>query len=634
MAVAAEIPDSVVTKSPDGKITLTVSVNPELNYSVQYDGKQIIAASKLGLKFKDAAPFGGFDITNIQGWLRNSRWNDPWGRQREIEDMYWENTISLTEKKSPNRTLKIQCRVYNDGVAIRYLIDEKTVAPKDYTLEQDLTEYNFVGNPTAWATLHKGFKTSQEEFFPKTTLKEIKSDAVIGCPLVVQALPEGPYVALAEADVKTWGGQFFKVENGNIKSAVAPRNDGNGLAKSQAPDASPWRLLIIAPKAINLVDQTILMNVSTPRDSKTDWSWVKPGNASWDWWSGSNLVMNTETIKGFIDFASEMGWEYTFVDDPWYNGDTKKMGDKSNSVLKPFDKIDMDAVLKHAKAKNVRIFLWLNWLDIDRQMDEAFALYEKWGIAGVKIDFMDREDQEMIEWYDMTVKKAAKHKLLVDFHGALKPNGYRRANPNLITREGIRGNEYNKWSKLTPQHYCALPYTRLMLGPGDFTPGAFLNRYYDGPLVEGFKTAQGIGTRAHELATCLVYDSPIRCLCDAPEVYRGQPGLESFRGLPCVWDESRGVEGEIGEYFSLIRRSGNDWYYGAITDDKPRTLTLKLDFLDSGNYEATIYADTPETEKDARKISITKKSVRATDSLEVKMGREGGQTVVFKKLAE
>lgn len=627
----------IKVSSPDPRLALTVDI-ATLTYSVRYTlvNADVITPSKLGIKFRDQAPFGEFDLTDQKNRTVHDTWEYPWGRQLKYDDRFNEVTLFLTEKQEPKRTLKIQFRVYNDGVALRYLIDEKTVSNKDYVLEQDLTEFNFAGNPTAWFTTYNGFKTSQEEFFPKATLKDMQADKVIGCPVVVQT-EAGPYVALTEADVKTWGGMFFKTGGSDSKTSkvlanVAPRNDGNGLAKSSAPDASPWRIIVVAPKAIDLVDQTIVMNVSTPIDPQKDWSWVVPGCASWDWWSASNVVMNTETIKGFIDLAAEMGWRYTFVDDPWYAGDTKKMGDKSNNVLKAYDKIDMDEVLRYSKEKNVKLFLWLNWLDIDRQLDEAFALYEKWGIAGVKIDFMDREDQEMIDWYDKIVKKGAEHKLLIDFHGAFKPNGYRRSHPNLITREGIRGNEYNKWSKLTPQHYCVLPYTRLMLGPGDFTPGAFLNRYYDGPLVDGYKTAQGIGTRAHELAISLIYDSPILCLCDCAEVYKGQPGLDFYRNLPTVWDESRGVEGEVGEYFSLLRRKGDDWYYGAITDDKTRILSLKLNFLETGQYEATIYADTSETEKDARKISVETKKVSASDTLEINLNREGGQVIVFKKV--
>ncbi|GHT30625.1 alpha-glucosidase [Planctomycetales bacterium] len=624
-------------QSPNGKISVAVNTEPALTYSVQYDGKEIVSTSALGLKFKNEAPFGEFNA-KAEPRSIDKKWTYPWGRQFQYHDKANEAVITLTEKASPNRTLTVIFRAYDDGVAFRYVIAEKTLSKKEYVLEQDLTEFNFNGNPAAWFATYKDYKSSQEEFFLKKPLNSLGNGGVSNCPVVIQSAADGPYIALTEADVKTWGGLFFKQGKSDdkttrIQAAVAPRNDGNGLAKSAAPDDSPWRVIIIAKKAVELTDQTIVMNVSTSLKNYDEFAWVKPGKASWDWWSDSNNVMNTGTVKKFIDLAADNGWQYTFVDDPWYAGKKYKMGDPRNNVLKGSDDVDIEEVARYAKEKNVKLFLWLNWLDISRQMDEAFALYEKWGIGGVKIDFMDREDQEMLEWYDTTTKKAAKHHLLVDFHGALKPNGYRKYQPNLITREGVRGNEYNKWSKLTPEHYCTLPYTRLMLGPGDFTPGAMLNRHFNGPNVEGHKTAQGIGTRAHELAISVLYDSPILCLCDSPENYKENPDMvEFYRDLPTVWDSSKGLEGEIGEYFSLLRQKGNDWYYGAITNQTARTLKLPLDFLGSGQYEATIYADTPETDKDARKIAIETKTVSKTDILEVKLAAEGGQAVVFKKI--
>lgn len=416
-----------------------------------------------------------------------------------------------------------------------------------------------------------------------------------------------------------------------LQARPSPRRDGKGIALLSEPGFSPWRVLIVAPKAIDLVDQSILMNLSEPTDPKSDWSWIAPGIGTWDWWSDSNVNMSTEGTKAFIDFASEMGWQYHFLDDPWYAGKKYGMGDPRNNILTSNDDLDMEAILKHAKEKNVKLFLWLNWKDFDRQMDEALETYEKWGIAGLKIDFMDRDDQEMVEWYDQVVQKAAGHQLMINFHGAFKPTGYRRAWPNLITREGIYGNEQNKGTRMPPEHYCTLPFTRLMLGPGDFTPGAFLNRHYDGPDIRGAKTARGTGTRAHELAISMLYDSPILCMCDRPENYRGQKGLDFYRDLPTVWDESHAIEGEIGEYFSMIRRKGDLWYYAAITDGTPRTLRLPLDFLGNGEYEATIYADNAETPKDAGAIGVRKQTVQWGQILDVIMERDGGQAILFKK---
>jgi alpha-glucosidase len=613
-------------------LTLTVVSEPELSYSVQYEGKEIVVPSKLGIKLKDEEPFASFNFVT-EFLAHDNKWTYPWGRQVNYVDHYNEILITLIEKSASNRVLKLQARVYNDGLAFRYLIDEQTVNKKEYLLEQDLTEFNFSGNPTAWFTTYEGPNGYQEEYFLKNPLQSIAANNVMGCPVVVQISPEGPYVALTEADVKTWGGLFFKTGNSDdnmtrLKAVLSPRVDGNGLAKSVAPDVSPWRVFIVAPKAINLVDQTIVMNVSTPAESYDPFAWIKPGRSAWDWWSDTNKNMSTDSIKKYIDFAASQGWEYSCIDAWWY---------ANPNILKGSDKVNMEEVVQYAKDKKVRLFLWLYWDTIitEHQMDEAFSLYEKWGIAGLKIDFMNREDQEMIEWYDKAVKKAAQYKLLINFHGAFKPNGYRRSQPNLITREAIRGNEYNKWSKLTPEHYCTLPYTRLILGPADFTPGAFLNRHFDGPDIEGYSTAQGIGTRAHELAISLLYDSPILNFCDCPEVMLKEDAgcLAFYRDLPTVWDESYGVEGEIGEYFSLLRKKGDNWYYGAITNKDARTLSLPLTFLGKGQFEATIYADTPETDKDARKINIETKTVSASDTLKIKLEREGGQTIVFKKTA-
>lgn len=763
--------------SPDGKLNCTIQWNDNLSYSVSFDGRKIIGTSRLGLDFKGAEPFVELELKETKKTKANDQWEYLWGRQRFYTDHYNGLILRFQEKSGSQRPLGLEFRAYNDGIAFRYLIDEKTVGGKTYTLNADLTEYCFPGNPDAWFTDFRSARSSQEHEYPKSSLDTIFPESFIGCPLVVQSSQDGPYIALAEAELNHWGGLYFatpsertrilfesgtmkrdqaakpfdislkdigliilecdKTEDGagydhadwvdlelidasdnkkklteltplsitqgygktridrscddnplrisgqeykngfgthadgkiiirldkpyvSLRGAVgvddevkkigtvnfrvhgslkdskgqvlqaklAPRHDGNGVAVASCSDKSPWRLIIVAPKAINLLDQTILMNVSAPTDSSIDWSWLKPGSASWDWWSGG-FQMNTENLKKYVDFAAEMGFPYHLIDAPWY-GDINK---SHSSIMKGKKDVDIEELARYAKSKDVGLVLWLYWTDADRDYLKAFPYYEKLGIAGVKIDFMDRDDQEMVEWYDKIVRKAAEHKLFVDYHGAYKPTGYRRTFPNLITREGIRGNEYHKWATLSPEHYCTLPYTRLMLGPGDFTPGSFNTHFSDQPKHSDIKTAQGIGTRAHELAICMLYDSPFLCFCDAHHVYRANmdSGVEYLKRLPTVWDESRGVDGEIGQYVSMVRRKGNDWYYAAITDKNSRTLTLSLDFLDSGEYEAMIYADNDETKKDPRKISISKRTVKKSDKLNVRMIREGGQTIVFQK---
>jgi alpha-glucosidase len=290
----------------------------------------------------------------------------------------------------------------------------------------------------------------------------------------------------------------------------------------------------------------------------------------------------------------------------------------------------MPELLRFAKDRGVRLWLWLHWSHADKQYEEAFALYEKWGIAGVKIDFMQRDDQEMVNWYHKIVKKAAEHHLLVNFHGAYKPTGFRRTYPNLMTREGVLGNEYNKWSKrVTPEHNCTLPFTRMLAGPMDYTPGGFLNRSKD-KFKTNVKPTQVMGTRCHELAKFVIYDSPLRCVCDNPSNYENQPGLEFLRVVPTVWDDTKVLNGEVGKYITMARRSGQSWFIGAMTDCQERTLEIKLNFLGRGKYAAHIFADAPDSGENAEKLVEDKRVVTAKDKLTVKMASGGGFAVYLK----
>jgi alpha-glucosidase len=266
--------------------------------------------------------------------------------------------------------------------------------------------------------------------------------------------------------------------------------------------------------------------------------------------------MDTATLKEYIQLAADMGFSYQLVDWKWYGDKPLENPDLDITTVEP--EVDMPELLRFAKERNVKLVLWLHWTHVDKQYEEAFALYEKWGVAGVKIDFMQRDDQEMVNWYQKIVKKAAEHHLLVNFHGAYKPTGFRRTYPNLITREGVLGNEFNKWSRrVTPEHNCTLPFTRMLAGPMDFTPGGFLNRSR-AKFRTNVKPTEVMGTRCHQLAMFVVYDSPLCCVCDHPRNYKGQPGLEFLRVVPTVWDDTKVINGEVGKYITMARQTGRD----------------------------------------------------------------------------
>ena len=414
---------------------------------------------------------------------------------------------------------------------------------------------------------------------------------------------------------------------------LAPRLDGKGLVLTKGERHSPWRLFLTGENELALVTNEMILNCASPCELE-DTSWIKAGRCTWNWWSDWNRNLCTESIKKEIDFASRHGWEYSTVDDPWYS---PHMGRVGNNVMKGQEgKVDLEEITRYAKEKGVKLILWMHWADINRMMEEAFAYYEKLGsIGGMKIDFMNRDDQEMVNWYEKTVKAAAKHHLIVNFHGSYKPSGFARTFPNQITSEGVKGNEASKWGHdITPKLLASYPFTRYIQGPADLTPGGFLNRQ-----PENFKPTsptQVIGTRAHELALCFVLPTPLICLCDNPVNYEGQPGLEFLDQLKATWDETIPIKGEIGKCYVCARRSGDEWFIGMIGDDMPQNHLIPLTFLDDKTkYTAQIFQDKPDSATDATLIDIVeKKDLGKTSILPIKTVRNGGCVAILKPQKE
>jgi alpha-glucosidase len=330
--------------------------------------------------------------------------------------------------------------------------------------------------------------------------------------------------------------------------------------------------------------------------------------------------MEQSVIYEYIDLASKMGWPYMLIDWQWYG----QFNQPGADIKKPAPQLNMPEILEYAKSKNVRCWLWMYNTDVDRfNFEEACALYEKWGIAGIKIDFMDSDDQEMVNWYHWVVKTAAKYHLMVDFHGAFKPDGWRRTYPNLVTREGVLGNEYNKWSmRITPEHMCTLPFTRMLAGPMDFTPGGFLNRNPD--KFQNGVPAQVLGTRANTLSQFVIYDSPYLVACDHPKNYYGQVGEDFLKQVKSVWDDTKVLNGVISEYITMVRRSGNTWFIGSMTNSFERELEIKLDFLSDGNYKMISFSDTEKTKENAEIAERKEKIVKKNELVRIKMAPGGG----------
>jgi alpha-glucosidase len=349
--------------------------------------------------------------------------------------------------------------------------------------------------------------------------------------------------------------------------------------------------------------------------------------SAWDhWWSGE-VKMEMPVIKQYIDLASEMGWPYMLVDWQWYG----KFNNPEADITRWAPQINMPEIIAYAKSKNVKIIVWLYSSDVNRNSayKEAFPLYEKWGVAGIKIDFMDRDDQQMVNWYHDIIKCAAENHLLVDFHGAYKPDGIIRTWPNMITREGVMGNEYYKFSdKMSPEHNVKLAFTRMLAGQMDYTPGGFLN-----VTKEQFKQqtpALVWNTRTAELSKFVIYESPLTVVCDHPDNILNQPGADFLKIVPTTWDDIKFVGGYPGEYVAIAKRNGDSWFLGVLNNSIGKTLELKTDFLPAGNFDAIIWADTKNSDKEPKELKKSTMTIKSGDTIKVSLAKNGGFVAVIR----
>lgn len=622
--------------SPDGKIVVTVSDTDGLRYRVSLDGQPALVDSRLGLDFE-----GGFSLGRDTAIVRADRaehdgaWENPFGQRRTVRDRYREMKLQLQENADSPGRFALIVRAYDDGIALRY---EIPVQPglDSYVVTNERTEFMFPADLTCWAG---DYSDCAENQYPEKRLSALTANLAKPhvLPLLVQ-LPNG-YAAIAESDLLDWAGMFVTAAgpraDGTLrpgaKVTLAARKDWHGLVVGHERRLSPWRVVVLARRAAELVGNELIATLATPAQI-ADTSWIKPGITAWDsWWTGLNPTQpgftglnsrgDTRSHQEYIDFAAEMGFSYQLIDWFWY----EPMNHSKADLTKPAAHVDIPGLVAYARERNVRLLLWLDSHDVERQgFKKVFSQVAAWGFAGVKIDFMNHDGQETVKWYADVLAAAARHHLLVDLHGAYKPTGLVRTWPNYITQEGVLGNEYHKIrpGACTTLHEITLPFTRGLLGPMDFTPGGFLNRTAADHRIT--QPAEVIGTRARQLAMTVVYHSPLLVLCDNPANYRGQPGVEFFRGLPTVWDETVVVSAEVAQHVVIARRSGNRWYLAAMNGDAPLTLQVPLKFLGAGTWRLHAFADTVESATKPTQISDTMTSVTAGETLTLSLVPAGG----------
>jgi alpha-glucosidase len=620
-------------RSPDGKISVTVSSNDKLLYSVTWHGRTMVEPSRLGFEFRDEEPMSGnFEIIDRSSGRLDETWI-PVVRSKHatVINNYNELKLMLRERSAPMRRMDLYIRAYNDGIAFRYKLF-RGARIGDRQITRELTEFTIPGNPKAWIVEYGAYSSSNESEFFEHPLSYLNEKSIAGMPFLMD-YGNDCWMALTEAKIENYGA-FYLGTNGisnhlTTKLVPLPGEPENGIKTRFSDEVfTPWRVLMMGSSPGTLIESEIISNLNDPCAIK-DPSWIRPGMSAWDhWWSGE-VKMEMPVIKQYIDLASSMGWPYMLVDWQWYG----KFNTPESDITKWAPQISIPDIIDYARSKNVKILIWLYSSDVNRNSayKTAFPLYEKWGIAGIKIDFMDRDDQQMVNWYHDIIRCAAENHLLVDFHGAYKPDGIIRTWPNMITREGVMGNEYYKFSdKMSPEHNVKLAFTRMLAGQMDYTPGAFLN-----VTREQFRQqtpAVVWNTRAAELSKFVIYESPLTVVCDHPDNILGQPGADFLRMVPTVWDDIRFLGGYPGDYVAIAKRSGDNWFVGVMNNSVARSVTLRLDFLPEGKYSAEIWSDTKNSDQSPQDIRKSDRSLSAGDKIKVEMANAGGYVMIIRKL--
>jgi alpha-glucosidase len=625
-------------KSPDGQLVIAFdTVEHQLVYSVSYKGKSLVENSNLQLVLQSARPLGSdVRITGQTPSQFDETYTLVTGKTSRARNHYNALSVTTEETSGLHRQLTIEARAYDDAVAFRYVVPEQ---PRlhEYRLAKENTQFRISKDATTYALVLPHFRTMYESEYLKLPISAFGStnglsrSNLIGLPLAME-VPGVAWMAITEADMRGnaamyltdpstgWSGKEFL-------SRIAPGDDPDVAVTASLPHHSPWRVLIVGDQPGALIESNALTNLN-PESEIKDTSWIHSGLTAWDWWSGDidkagKHAFTTDNMKYYVDFAARSGFPYMLIDAGWSApGDITQMNGK----------VDVPEVVRYAAAKNVKVWIWLTYTETDRQMEEAFPLYEKWSVAGLKIDFVERDDQKGIDFYYRAADLAARHHLMVDFHGATKPTGIDRTYPNILGYEAVLGMEQSKGGmRDNPDHRVMLPFTRMLAGRMDYTPGGFDNVTRDNFVAQA-DHPMVMGTRAQQLAMYAIYEAPFQMVSDTPKAYEDQPAFSFIQHVPATWDETKVINGVPGEFITMARRNGKGWWLGSMTGWTPRQLDIPLSFLGAGKWTAEIYADADDAAQSPKNVSIQKQAVDAGTHLKAKLAPGGGYAVRFTPL--
>ena len=630
--------------SPDGKLKTEITVGKTTEYAVSHNGDLMLEKSPVSMKLSDGRiPGTNAKVKKTNKKSVNESIDAEIYKKAKVENNYNELSILFSGDYS------LVFRVYNDGMAYRF----ETNFKKPFTVENEQAVFNFPGNPKAFlayvnkadnSTFSQQFYNSFENTYNHIDLKNANPQKLAFLPLVVEG-KNGKKICITEADLLNYPGMYlYNPDGGNSLTAMfAPypkeiRQGGHNMLQGEVQSAEnfiarcegkttfPWRTVIIAENDYELTDNDMVYKLATT-NQLTDISWIKPGKVAWDWWNDWNIRnvdfesgVNDETYKYYIDFAATHGIEYVILDEGW-------AVNKQADLFQVIPEINLKELVEYGKSKNVNLILWAGYWAFNRDIEGICKHYAEMGIKGFKVDFMDRDDQQMVDFYHRAAQIAAKYKLMLDFHGAYKPTGLQRTYPNVINFEGVHGLEQMKWSPASVDQVAydvTIPFIRMVAGPMDYTQGAMRNATRSNYRpVNSEPMSQG--TRVRQLAQYVIFEAPFNMLCDNPSNYMAEPECTQFIAeIPTVWDETVALNGEISKYVTIARRTGNQWYLGSMTNWDARTLEVDLSFLGTGNYKAEIFCDgvnAHRTAMDYRKDTV---DVPANRKMTLKMAPGGG----------
>lgn len=584
----------------------------------------------------------GLHVDDVERSEIDESFEPLWGKSNLVENRYTQAVVTLAS--GAGLQWQIELRAFNDGVAFRYRLVHQPQLAK-FALQDEVTEFKIAGTPTVMFNTLDSFTTSHESLYDRKQLAEIPVQTLMDCPALFD-WPDGPAAAITEARVLNFAGMYLErpsSDSTSLRTRLSPLPSQPEVAVTgQTPHVSPWRVVLLADTAGKLIESNLLLCLNDPPSG--DFTWAKPGKSTFHWWYGAfeddyksptGRQAYVARHKQYIDFCAENNIAYHALSGDglsWYKqaSDDYAVASDDADVTTPRPEIGLFEILEYARERNVGIRLWVHWQALDKQIDKAMATYESWGVKGLMVDFLDRDDQQMLDYSQRMLESAAEHKIHIQIHGSSKYSGEHRTFPHLFNREGVLNLEYVKWSNFcTPQHSVNVAYTRALAGPVDFHLGGFRSV----PRAEfKFRDRQPVvmGTRCHNLALYVAYINPMPMVADDPSSYEGQTGFEFIRQVPTTWDESRFLAGEPGEYFIIARRSGNTWYLAGITNWTARNIELKTDFLASRQYAATTWFDGSLEEDRPNEIDKATMHVNAKSKLSIDMASGGGFVAVLK----